>query len=137
MQARLDGADGNLENGRHFGERHVFLKVKNQDSTTRWRQDGSVEQRTQALIRWSGHWRNEGLQHFLGGFFPPAPSLSAYVSESRTARNTVGPGAKQQRIVEPTQFSGDGNQDVLQDIIGRRWTNQPEDVAAQRWLHAA
>jgi len=117
-QPGLDRPQREFKNRGDFLQRHLLLKVQNEDGTTCRRQGVAVQQLLQKLTGrcrlLCGHRVEHGL---VLGLFPPA-FFFAKVTKSRAAGDSKCPWSKELGRLQPREFPAHENEDILQDIVG-------------------
>jgi hypothetical protein len=133
MEARLGGADRNLQDGGTFFECEIVLIVEQEDGSTGGRD--VVEEGQEGLVGWLAKTGVEGSEVFGWCVFERLPATGAFeMREGYTRSDPEGPGAEDGGLAQERELAEDLERSLLEDVVGEGDADKTGDVAAQRCI---
>ena len=131
MEARLGGADRNLQNGGTFFEREIVLIAEQEDGSAGGRD--VIEEGQEGLVGWLAETGVEGSDLFKWCVFERLPATSVFkMREGNTRSDPEGPGTENGGFAQERQLAEDLERSLLEDVVGECRADETGDVAAQR-----
>ena len=131
IEARLGGADRDLQDGGTFFEREVVLVAKQEDGTAGGRY--MVEEGEEGLIRRLAESGVENGELFGGCVVEWLPAASVLeVRESNPGSDAEGPGAEDGGLAQVRELAKNLQRSFLQYVIREGGAGETSDVAMQR-----
>ena len=135
IEARLGGADRDLQDGGTFFEREVVLVAKQEDGTAGGRY--MVEEGEEGLIRRLAESGVENGELFGGCVVEWLPAASVLeVRESNPGSDAKGPGAEDGGLAQEREFAKDLERSLLEDVVDEVGPGETGDITAQRPIGA-
>ena len=131
VEARLGGADGNLQDGGTFFEGEVVLIVEKEDGPAGGRD--AVEEGQEGLVGWFAEIGVEGCEVFGRSVVEGLPAAGVFEMREGNARGDAeGPGAEDGGLAQERKLAEDLDRSLLEDVVGEGSSGKSGDVAAQR-----
>ncbi len=131
VEARLGGADGDLQDGGTFFEGEVVLIVEQEDGPAGGRD--AVEEGQEGLVGWFAEIGVEGCEVFGRSVVEGLPAAGVFeMSEGNARGDAEGPGAEDGGLAQEGELAEDLDRSFLEDVVGEGSSGKLGDVAAQR-----
>jgi len=130
MEARLGGADRNLQDGGNFFECEVVLIAEQEDGSAGGRD--VVEEGQEGFVGWLAENGVNGGEVFCWYIVKWLPAAGAFeMREGNTRSDPEGPRAEDGGLAQERELAEDLERSLLEDVVGEGDADESGDVAAQ------
>jgi len=131
MEARLGGADRNLQDGGNFFECEVVLIAEQEDGSAGGRD--VVKEGQEGLVGGLAETRVNGGEVFSRSIVKGLPAAGVLeMGEGNSRSDPEGPGAEDGGLAQERELAEDLERSLLEDVVGQGVADESGDVAAQR-----